>query len=151
MQLSRFWWFVGISEVTRDLRGNAVILQMFPPTTRAAIGIKLPAIGPHAGLALACNEAPFIAERAALRRARLSRALSRGQALGMTPSVLAGCRDAPQAIRTMIPASAIIRQRAEELLLAVGHRGAGVDAAQHATGGPRAFACFSIFFASLLL
>ena len=68
------------------------------------IGIKLSAVG-AAGLALAANEAPFIAEmlRAGVLGVDRGQVLA-GQALGMTPAVLMRRIIAPQAIRTMIPA-----------------------------------------------
>src|SRR5260221_3960333 len=68
------------------------------------IGLKLSAVG-AAGLALAANEAPFIAEmlRAGVLGVDRGQILA-GQALGMTPSVLMQRIIAPQAIRTMVPA-----------------------------------------------
>ncbi len=86
-------------------RGTPLILQMvFAYDALPHIGIKLPAIM-AAGLALACNEAPFIAEmlRAGVLGVDRGQLLA-GQALGMTPAVLMRRIIAPQAIRTMIPA-----------------------------------------------
>jgi polar amino acid transport system permease protein len=64
----------------------------------------LSAVG-AAGLALAANEAPFIAEmlRAGVLGVDRGQILA-GQALGMTPGLLMRRIIAPQAIRTMIPA-----------------------------------------------
>ena len=85
-------------------RGTPLILQMvFAYDALPHIGIKLPAII-AAGLALACNEAPFIAEMLRSGVLGVDRGqVSAGQALGMTPAVLMRRVIAPQAIRTMIP------------------------------------------------
>ena len=63
MQLSRFWVLSAIARTyTVIFRGTPLILQMvFFYDALPHIGIKLPAML-AAGLALACNEAPFIAE-----------------------------------------------------------------------------------------
>src|ERR1700750_1711729 len=106
MQLSRFWRLAAIARAyTVIFRGTPLILQMvFAYDALAHIGIKLPAVL-AAGLALACNEAPFIAEmlRAGVLGVDRGQLLA-GQALGMTPAVLMRRIIAPQAIRTMIPA-----------------------------------------------
>src|SRR5258708_816435 len=90
MQLSRFWWLSAIARsYTVIFRGTPLILQMvFAYDALPHIGIKLPAIA-AAGLALACNEAPFIAEmlRAGVLGVDRGQVLA-GQALGMTPAVL---------------------------------------------------------------
>ena len=137
MQLSRFWWLAAFARgYTVIFRGTPLILQMvFAYDALPHIGIKLPAII-AAGLALACNEAPFIAEMLRSGVLGVDRGqVSAGQALGMTPSVLMRRVIAPQAIRTMIPAFGNESVSAlEELIAGFRDRGAGVDAAQHATG-----------------
>src|ERR1700758_5146984 len=106
MQLSRFWLLAATARgYTVIFRGTPLILQMvFAYDALPHIGIKLPAVM-AAGLALACNEAPFIAEmlRAGVLGVDRGQLLA-GQALGMTPAVLMRRGIAPQAIRTMIPA-----------------------------------------------
>src|SRR5258708_36496497 len=90
MQLSRFAALAVIARgYTVIFRGTPLILQMvFAYDALPHIGIKLPAIM-AAGLALACNEAPFIAEmlRAGVLGVDRGQILA-GQALGMTPAVL---------------------------------------------------------------
>ena len=63
MQLSRFWVLAAFARgYTVIFRGTPLILQMvFAYDALPQIGLKLSAIG-AAGLALAANEAPFIAE-----------------------------------------------------------------------------------------
>src|SRR6201995_3938275 len=106
MQLSRFWVLsVFARGYTTIFRGTPLILQMvFAYDPLPQIGLKLSAIG-AAGLALAANEAPFIAEmlRAGVLGVDRGQILA-GQALGMTPALLMRRIIAPQAIRTMIPA-----------------------------------------------
>jgi polar amino acid transport system permease protein len=106
MQLSRFWWLAAIARgYTVIFRGTPLILQMvFAYDALPQIGLKLSAVG-AAGLALAANEAPFIAEmlRAGVLGIDRGQVLA-GQALGMTPSLLMRRVIAPQAIRMMIPA-----------------------------------------------
>src|SRR5919204_4984276 len=105
MQLSRITLLSAIARAyTVIFRGTPLILQMvFAYDALPHIGIKLPAVL-AAGLALACNEAPFIAEmlRAGVLGVERGQLLA-GQALGMTPAVLMGPIIAPQAIPTMIP------------------------------------------------
>src|SRR6266404_8519419 len=106
MQLSRFWWLSAFARGYAVIfRGTPLILQMvFAYDALPHIGIKLPAVL-AAGLALACNEAPFIAEMLRAGVLGVDRGqVTAGQALGMTPSVLMRRVIAPQAIRTMIPA-----------------------------------------------
>src|ERR1700712_5448623 len=142
MQLSRFWW---LSVFARGyaviFRGTPLILQMvFAYDALPHIGIKLPAIA-AAGLALACNEAPFIAEMLRSGVLGVDRGqVSAGQALGMTPSVLMRRVIAPQAIRTMIPAFG------NESVIAV--QELTLRSTQLASS---TFDFFSIFFASGLL
>ncbi|HTH59722.1 MAG TPA: amino acid ABC transporter permease/ATP-binding protein [Paraburkholderia sp.] len=86
-------------------RGTPLILQLvFAYDALPHIGLKLSAMG-AAGLALAANEGPFIAEilRAGVLGVDRGQLLA-GQALGMTPTVLLRRVIAPQAIRTMVPA-----------------------------------------------
>ncbi|WP_158808715.1 amino acid ABC transporter permease/ATP-binding protein [Beijerinckia sp. L45] len=106
MQLSRFWLLAGIARAyTVIFRGTPLILQLvFAYDALPLIGLKLSAIG-AAGLALAANEGPFIAEILRSGVLGVDRGqVTAGQALGMTPSVLMRRIIAPQAIRTMIPA-----------------------------------------------
>src|ERR1700716_2164451 len=106
MQLSRFWLLAAFARgYTVIFRGTPLILQMvFAYDALPQIGLKWSAVGP-AGLALAANEAPFIAEmlRAGVLGVDRGQILA-GQALGMTPGLLMRRIIAPQAIRTMIPA-----------------------------------------------
>jgi polar amino acid transport system permease protein len=106
MQLSRFWMLAAFARgYTVIFRGTPLILQMvFAYDALPQIGLKLSAIG-AAGLALAANEAPFIAEmlRAGVLGIDRGQVLA-GQALGMTPTLLMRRIIAPQAIRMMIPA-----------------------------------------------
>ena len=88
MQLSRFWPLAAIARAyTVIFRGTPLILQMvFAYDALPHIGIKLPAVL-AAGLALACNEAPFIAEMLRAGVLGVDRGqVTAGQALGMTPS-----------------------------------------------------------------
>src|SRR3954466_9462070 len=106
MQLSRFKPLASFARVYAVIfRGTPLILQMvFAYNALPQIGIKLPAIL-AAGLALACNEAPFIAEMLRSGVLGVDRGqVVAGQALGMTPGILMRRIIAPQAIRTMIPA-----------------------------------------------
>jgi polar amino acid transport system permease protein len=106
MQLSRFWMLAAFARgYTVIFRGTPLILQMvFAYDALPQIGLKLSAVG-AAGLALAANEAPFIAEmlRAGVLGVDRGQVLA-GQALGMTPALLMRRIIAPQAIRSMIPA-----------------------------------------------
>jgi polar amino acid transport system permease protein len=106
MQLSRFWMLAAFARgYTVIFRGTPLILQMvFAYDALPQIGLKLSAIG-AAGLALAANEAPFIAEmlRAGVLGIDRGQVLA-GQALGITPALLMRRIIAPQAIRMMIPA-----------------------------------------------
>src|SRR6202043_590252 len=90
MQLSRFWLLAAFARGYAVIfRGTPLILQMvFAYDALPHIGITLPAVI-AAGLALACNEAPFIAEmlRSGVLGVDRGQVLA-GQALGMTPAVL---------------------------------------------------------------
>jgi polar amino acid transport system permease protein len=86
-------------------RGTPLILQLvFAYDALPHLGLKLSAIG-AAGLALALNEGPFIAEilRAGVLGVDRGQLLA-GQALGMTPAVMMRRVIAPQAIRMIVPA-----------------------------------------------
>ena len=106
MQLSRFRALALIARAYAIIfRGTPLILQMiFCYNALPLIGIKLTAIE-AAGLALALNEAPFIAEiiRGNVIGVDRGQVLA-GQALGMTPLVVMMRVVAPQAMRSMLPA-----------------------------------------------
>ena len=133
-------------------RGTPLILQMvFAYDALPHIGIKLPAVA-AAGLALACNEAPFIAEmlRAGVLGVDRGQLLA-GQALGMTPSVLMRRIIAPQAIRTMIPAfgnEAVGALKNSSLASVIAVQELTLRSTQLASS---TFDFFSIFFASGLI
>lgn len=153
MQLSRFWPLAAIARAyTVIFRGTPLILQMvFAYDALPHIGIKLPAVL-AAGLALACNEAPFIAEMLRAGVLGVDRGqLTAGQALGMTPSVLMRRIIAPQAIRTMIPAfgnEAVSALKNSSLASVVAVQELTLRSTQLASS---TFDFFSIFFASGLL
>src|SRR3954466_12883499 len=153
MQLSRFWLLAAIARAyTVIFRGTPLILQMvFAYDALPHIGIKLPAVL-AAGLALACNEAPFIAEmlRAGVLGIERGQLLA-GQALGMTPSVLMRRIIAPQAIRTMIPAfgnEAVGALKNSSLASVIAVQELTLRSTQLASS---TFDFFSIFFASGLI
>ncbi len=153
MQLSRFWPLAAIARAyTVIFRGTPLILQMvFAYDALPHIGIKLPAVL-AAGLALACNEAPFIAEMLRAGVLGVDRGqLTAGQALGMTPAVLMRRVIAPQAIRTMIPAfgnEAVSALKNSSLASVVAVQELTLRSTQLASS---TFDFFSIFFASGLL
>ncbi len=106
MQMSRHRWLSGFARAYAVIfRGTPLLLQMvFAYDALPHIGLKLSAMG-AAGLALAANEAPFIAEILRSGVLGVDRGqVAAGQALGMSSSVLMRRIIAPQAIRTMIPA-----------------------------------------------
>ncbi|MBY3223490.1 amino acid ABC transporter permease/ATP-binding protein [Rhizobium laguerreae] len=106
MQLSRFRALALFSRAYAIIfRGTPLILQMiFCYNVLPMIGIKLTAIG-AASLALALNEAPFIAEIIRANVIGVDRGqVSAAQALGMTPGAILWRVIAPQAIRSMVPA-----------------------------------------------
>ena len=153
MQLSRFWLLAAFARgYTVIFRGTPLILQMvFAYDALPHIGIKLPAIM-AAGLALACNEAPFIAEmlRAGVLGVDRGQLLA-GQALGMTPGVLMRRIIAPQAIRTMIPAfgnESVSALKNSSLASVIAVQELTLRSTQLASS---TFDFFSIFFASGLL
>jgi polar amino acid transport system permease protein len=106
MQLSRHRLLSGVARTyTVIFRGTPLILQLvFAYDALPHIGIRLSAVG-AAGLALAANEATFIAEIFRSGVLGVDRGqVSAGQALGMTPVVLMRRVIGPQAVRTMVPA-----------------------------------------------
>ena len=153
MQLSRFWLLSAVARAyTVIFRGTPLILQMvFAYDALPHIGIKLPAII-AAGLALACNEAPFIAEMLRSGVLGVDRGqVSAGQALGMTPAVLMRRVIAPQAIRTMIPAfgnESVSALKNSSLASVIAVQELTLRSTQLASS---TFDFFSIFFASGLL
>ncbi|MBW7973168.1 amino acid ABC transporter permease/ATP-binding protein [Bradyrhizobium sp. BR 10289] len=153
MQLSRFWLLSAIARAyTVIFRGTPLILQMvFAYDALPHIGIKLPAVL-AAGLALACNEAPFIAEMLRAGVLGVDRGqVTAGQALGMTPRILMWRIIAPQAIRTMIPAfgnEAVSALKNSSLASVVAVQELTLRSTQLASS---TFDFFSIFFASGLL
>jgi polar amino acid transport system permease protein len=115
------------------------------------IGLKLSAVG-AAGLALAANEAPFIAEmlRAGVLGVDRGQILA-GQALGMTPALLMRRIIAPQAIRTMIPAfgnETVSALKNSSLASVISVQELTLRSTQLASS---TFDFFSIFFASGLI
>ena len=115
------------------------------------IGLKLSAIG-AAGLALAANEAPFIAEmlRAGVLGIDRGQVLA-GQALGMTPALLMRRIIAPQAIRMMIPAfgnETVSALKNSSLASVISVQELTLRSTQLASS---TFDFFSIFFASGLI
>jgi polar amino acid transport system permease protein len=153
MQLSRFWMLAAFARgYTVIFRGTPLILQMvFAYDALPQIGLKLSAIG-AAGLALAANEAPFIAEmlRAGVLGIDRGQVLA-GQALGMTPSLLMRRIIAPQAIRMMIPAfgnETVSALKNSSLASVISVQELTLRSTQLASS---TFDFFSIFFASGLI
>ena len=153
MQLSRFWMLAAFARgYTVIFRGTPLILQMvFAYDALPQIGLKLSAIG-AAGLALAANEAPFIAEmlRAGVLGVDRGQVLA-GQALGMTPGLLMRRIIAPQAIRTMIPAfgnETVSALKNSSLASVISVQELTLRSTQLASS---TFDFFSIFFASGLI
>ena len=153
MQLSRFWLLAAFARAyTIIFRGTPLILQMvFAYDALPQIGLKLSAVG-AAGLALAANEAPFIAEmlRAGVLGIDRGQILA-GQALGMTPSLLMRRIIAPQAIRTMIPAfgnETVSALKNSSLASVISVQELTLRSTQLASS---TFDFFSIFFASGLI
>ncbi len=105
-----------------------------------------------AGLALACNEAPFIAEMLRAGVLGVDRGqVTAGQALSMTPAVLMRRVIAPQAIRTMIPAfgnESVSALKNSSLASVIAVQELTLRSTQLASS---TFDFFSIFFASGLL
>jgi polar amino acid transport system permease protein len=153
MQLSRLALLAAFARgYTVIFRGTPLILQMvFAYDALPHIGIKLPAVL-AAGLALACNEAPFIAEMLRSGVLGVDRGqLLAGQALGMTPAVLMRRVIAPQAVRTMIPAfgnESVSALKNSSLASVIAVQELTLRSTQLASS---TFDFFSIFFASGLL
>jgi polar amino acid transport system permease protein len=153
MQLSRFAVLAVLARgYTVIFRGTPLILQMvFAYDALPQIGLKLSAVG-AAGLALAANEAPFIAEmlRAGVLGVDRGQVLA-GQALGMTPALLMRRIIAPQAIRTMIPAfgnETVSALKNSSLASVISVQELTLRSTQLASS---TFDFFSIFFASGLI
>jgi polar amino acid transport system permease protein len=153
MQLSRFWIPAAFARgYTVIFRGTPLILQMvFAYDALPQIGLKLSAVG-AAGLALAANEAPFIAEmlRAGVLGVDRGQVLA-GQALGMTPGLLMRRIIAPQAFRTMIPAlgnETVSALKNSSLASVISVQELTLRSTQLASS---TFDFFSIFFASGLI
>ena len=106
MQVSRFRLLSALARAyTIVFRGTPLILQLvFAYDALPQLGLKLSALG-AAGLALAANEGPFIAEILRSGVLGVDRGqVAAGQALGMTPRAVMRRVIAPQAIRVMVPA-----------------------------------------------
>ncbi len=130
-------------------RGTPLILQLvFAYDALPHIGLKLTSVG-AAGLALAANEGPFIAEilRAGVLGVEPGQ-IAAGQALGMTPLVLMRRVIAPQAIRTMVPglgSEAVSALKNSSLASVIAVEELTLRSTQLASS---TFDFFSIFFAS---
>ena len=133
-------------------RGTPLILQMvFVYDALPHFGIRLSAMA-SAGIALAANEAPFIAEilRAGILGVDRGQ-VAAGQALGMSSFVLMRRIVAPQAIRTMIPAfgnETVSALKNSSLASFISVQELTLRSTQLASS---TFDFFSIFFASGLL
>ncbi|WP_445491538.1 amino acid ABC transporter permease/ATP-binding protein [Rhodopseudomonas sp. RCAM05734] len=153
MQFSSFRLLASFARVYAVIfRGTPLILQMvFAYNALPQIGIKLPAIL-AAGLALACNEAPFIAEMLRAGVLGVDRGqVTAGQALGMTPGILMRRIIAPQAIRSMIPGfgnEAVSALKNSSLASVIAVQELTLRSTQLASS---TFDFFSIFFASGLI
>lgn len=153
MQLSRFGALALLSRTYAIIfRGTPLILQMiFCYNALPLIGIKLSAIE-AASLALALNEAPFIAEIIRANVLGVDRGqVSAAQALGMTPRVIMWRVVAPQAIRSMVPAlgnEAVSALKNSSLASVVSVQELTLRSTQLASA---TFDFFSIFFASGLM
>ncbi len=150
MQLSRFRALAIIARAYAIIfRGTPLILQMiFCYNALPLIGIKLTAVE-AAGLALALNEAPFIAEiiRGNILAVDRGQILA-GQALGMTPAVVTMRVVAPQAMRSMLPAlgnEAVSALKNSSLASVVSVQELTLRSTQLASSN---FDFFSVFFAS---
>jgi polar amino acid transport system permease protein len=153
MQLSRFRLLALITRAYAIIfRGTPLILQMiFCYNALPMIGIRLTAIE-AGGLALALNEAPFIAEIIRGNVVAVDRGqIIAGQALGMTPVIVMLRIVAPQAIRAMIPAlgnEAVSALKNSSLASVVSVQELTLRSTQLASAN---FDFFSIFFASGLM
>src|SRR5271156_1164745 len=153
MQLSRFRLLALITRAYAIIfRGTPLILQMiFCYNALPIIGIKLTAVE-AGGLALALNEAPFIAEIIRGNIIAVDRGqVVAGQALGMTPSVVMLRVVVPQAIRSMVPAlgnEAVSALKNSSLASVVSVQELTLRSTQLASAN---FDFFSVFFASGLM
>jgi polar amino acid transport system permease protein len=153
MQLSRFWLLAAVARTYAVIfRGTPLILQMvFAYDALPRIGITLTAVN-AAALALAANEAPFIAEilRSGVLAVDRGQILA-GQAVGMTPGVLMRRVIAPQAIRMMVPAlgnESVSALKNSSLASVIAVQELTLRSTQLASS---TFDFFSIFFASGLM
>ncbi|HSS38530.1 MAG TPA: amino acid ABC transporter permease, partial [Polyangia bacterium] len=153
MQLGRFRVLSGFARGYAVIfRGTPLILQMvFAYDALPHIGLRLSAVA-AGGLALAANEAPFIAEviRSAVRGVDRGQ-VAAGQALGMTPFVLMRRIISPQAIRSMVPAlgnEAVTALKNSSLASVISVEELTLRSTQLASS---TFDFFAIFFASGLL
>lgn len=153
MQLSRFWFSAALARAyTVIFRGTPLILQLvFAYDALPYIGLKLSPIA-AAGLALAANEGPFIAEilRSGVLGVERGQIVA-GQALGMTPAVLMRRVVAPQALRAMVPAlgnETVSALKNSSLASVIAVQELTLRSTQLASS---TFDFFSIFFASGLM
>jgi polar amino acid transport system permease protein len=153
MQLCRFRVLSAFARAYAVIfRGTPLILQLvFAYDALPHIGLKLSSVA-AAGLALAANEGPFIAEilRAGVLGVEPGQ-IAAGQALGMTPLVLMRRVIAPQAIRTMVPglgSEAVSALKNSSLASVIAVEELTLRSTQLASS---TFDFFSIFFASGLM
>jgi polar amino acid transport system permease protein len=150
MQLSQYRLLSAFARTYAVIfRGTPLILQLvFAYDALPHIGLKLTSVA-AAGLALAANEGPFIAE--ILRSGVLGvepGQIAAGQALGMTPLVLMRRVIAPQAIRIMVPglgSEAVSALKNSSLASVIAVEELTLRSTQLASS---TFDFFSIFFAS---
>ncbi len=153
MQLSRFKPMAVIARGYAVIfRGTPLVLQLvFVYDALPYVGIKLPGLL-AAGVALAANEATFIAEMFRSSVVGVDRGqVIAGQALGMTPRVLMHRIIAPQALRSMIPAmgnEAVSTLKNSSLASVIAVQELTLRSTQLASS---TFDFFSIFFASGLI
>jgi len=153
MQLSRFKPMAMIARGYAVIfRGTPLVLQLvFVYDALPYVGIKLPGLL-AAGVALAANEATFIAEMFRSGVVGVDRGqVVAGQALGMTPRVLMRRIIAPQALRSMIPAmgnEAVSTLKNSSLASVIAVQELTLRSTQLASS---TFDFFSIFFASGLI
>jgi len=153
MQLSRFKPLAVIARGYAVIfRGTPLVLQLvFVYDALPYVGIKLPGLL-AAGVALAANEATFIAEMFRSSVVGVDRGqIIAGQALGMTPLVLMRRIIAPQALRSMIPAmgnEAVSTLKNSSLASVIAVQELTLRSTQLASS---TFDFFSIFFASGLI
>jgi len=153
MQLSRFKPLAAFARGYAVIfRGTPLALQMiFFYNALPHVGIVLPGLL-AAGLALAFNEATFIAEmfRSGVVGVERGQVVA-GQALGMTPRVLMRRIIAPQALRSMIPAmgnEAVSTLKNSSLASVIAVQELTLRSSQLASS---TFDFFSVFFASGLI